>query len=195
MSRNLFLTALLLALMPVFSAFSVITDFGVTSPYGTPSHGFNGDTAFVELGDVWWDPNMPPIWKIFNTDGVGGIIHLTETFHVAGTVPFTDWDEQLMVLDATGAWVPSPETDGLIWTGGHSNPPGTVTIDQPNDIIVIAWQPGLPPSTNVTIQKDIFVPDGLRTFAVAQWPTVPEPSLLSISGMAVFGILMYRRRA
>jgi hypothetical protein len=195
MSRNVFLTAFLFTLLAAFSAFPVLIGFDVTSPYGTPGHQFTGDTAIAELGDVWWSPTAPPIWKIFTTDGTGGTIHLSETFRVSGDVPFTDWDEQLMVQDGTGGWVPSPETDGLIWLGGQSNPPGTVTIDEPNDIIVIKWQPPLPPGTNVLIQKDIFVPEGIRTFAVAQWPTVPEPSMYAFGGIALLGMLVVKRKS
>ena len=195
MRSFMFLAMFLFVVFVASSAFPVIIGVDVSSPYGPVGVQFGGDIAELNFGDVWWDPSIPPIWKYFTTDGTETIIHLLEAFHVSGDVPFTDWDEQLFVQDATGGWVPSPDTDGLEWLGAQSNPQGTVTIDQPNDIIVIEWNPALPPCTDVVIQKEIFVPEGIRYFAIAQWPTVPEPSMLVLGGISLLGLLAYKRKS
>ena len=154
----------------------------------------------IDLGDVAWDPTGDPIIKVFHMQPgtTGGTILLREWFHVGGNIPLTDWDEQLMVLDATGQWVVSPDNDNLFWEDGLSgvgnapwaNQPGNWTIDHPNDLAVFDFNPPAVPSTNVLISKEIIVPAGIEHFAVFEWPTVPEPTL----GFAGLGMLLLRRR-
>ena len=156
----------------------------------------------VDLGDVAWDPTGGPIIKVFDTDPAtpGGILHLHETFHVGGNVPFTDWDEQLMVWDPLIAgWVVSSPTDKLEWGTGSNgaaaptaNQPGNWSLDPLTDLLVFDFVPPVVPSTLVTIDKEILVPDGFGRFAVFEWPTVaiPEPTI----GLAGLGMLALIRR-
>ena len=150
--------------------------------------------------DAFWDPNGEPIIKVFTTDGLAGVVTLTETIHNSGTVAWTDWHEQLLVRDSAGTgWLPSPETDNLWWgdgvnpgNAGQSNPPGTVSVDHPNDIISF-WFPPVLPSQYLVITKDILIPAGMQTFAIAEWPTVPEPSVMVLAGFGVLALLKRRK--
>ena len=163
----------------------------------------NADGSVDINMDAAYDPSGGPIIKIFSTDGQPGTITLTETIHNSGTVPWTDWHEQLLVPGADGTgWVPSPDTDNLWWgdpnvNGGqqaHSNPPSTVQIDHPSDVIEFYF-PTTPvfPSQTLTITKDILVPEGMTTFAIAEWPTVPEPSIMVLAGFGVLALLKRRK--
>ena len=169
---------------------------------GHGSAVINADGSVDISMDAAWDPSAGPIIQIFGTDGQPGIIHLTETIHNSGTVPWTDWHEQLLVRDADGTgWVPSPDTDNLWWGDGfnagnapNTNPPSTWAVDHPNDVMSF-WFPTTPvfPSQFLVITKEILVPEGMTTFAIAEWPTVPEPSIMVLAGFGVLALLKRRK--
>jgi len=101
-----------------------------------------------------------------------------------------------MDINSYRSWLDciSPD-DGLVWLNGQSNPLGTVTIDGTIDKVVIKWDPAQQPGTDVFIQKDIYVPEGITTFAISEWPTVPEPSMLALGGISLIGMLTLRRKS
>jgi len=169
---------------------------------GHGTAGINADGSVTSQMDAAWDPNGGPIIKVFSTDGKAGIITLTETIHNSGTVAWTDWHEQLLVPGESGTgWVPSPDTDNLWWGDGNNpgnepntNPPSTWDVDHPNDVMSF-WFPATPvhPSQFLVITKDILVPEGMTTFAIAEWPTVPEPSVMVLAGFGVLALLKRRK--
>ena len=168
-----------------------------TDVAGGPYQGtvVNGYIDF-DLGTVIWDPEAPPIIKIINTDGTAQTVTLVENIHVGGPIPWTDWDEQLMVSDGAGGWVYSPDDDELEWVAPVTvaGLPAGTTCDwndnEPIDLLVINFNPPLPISTQLTITKTIFVPEGMNQFAVFEWPTVPEPSI----ALMALGLLALRFR-
>lgn len=179
-----------------------ILDVFVDSPFGEAEIRFDCNDVYVDLGDVWWDEQEDPVWKVFKTNGYAGTITLHERFHITGTTPFSDWDEQLFKKDSCGQWVPSDNFDNLYWTGGESDPEGVFIIDEEYDIITVEWDPALEPCTIVEIVKTIHVPrkdSGNYWFAVREMPSVPdenipEPSIYAISGMVLLGFLVRRRK-
>jgi len=124
---------------------------------------------------------------------------LVETFHWHQPPPMTDWDEQLMVPDGADGWAVSPDDDDLWWGDGvnsgnppQSNQPGNWDIDHPTDLARIIFNPPVQPSTMVTITKDILVPQGMQRFAVFEWPTIPEPSLVLLA-LGLLGLKLRRK--
>jgi len=212
------IASMLLTIMVALSGYSAtleIENVTITSPYGDTSYTVNNDELNICL-DVWYIPGAGPIIKEITTNGESGIIHLTETIHIgspaAGAgVAIHDWHEQLMVEDVSGAWVPSPDGDGL-WWGNYTNDgafpivvedlQAQITIDEPSDAVNIIFSEPLVYCNTVTIKKDILVPAGPRsfcyppvssyTFAIYEWPTtIPEPSMMVMVG---FGLLALRFR-
>ena len=194
MKKIIFAAMVMLAAAVAANGLATQLDYNVS--FGTDGKAF----VDINLGDVIWDPAGTPIIKVFHMQPgtPGGTIILRETFHVGGNVPLTDWDEQLMVPDAAQGWVVSPDNDKLFWEDGlsgignapWSNQPGNWSIDHPNDLAVFDFIPPAAPSTNVQISKEILVPGGMPTFAVFEWPTVPEPTI----GLAGLGLLALIRR-
>lgn len=147
---------------------------------------------------VDYNPQAPPIWKYFHTNGVEGVIHLREFINVVGETALTDWHEELWILESaeTGVWSRSTGDDGFFWGDGTNGgaepvvtPSAQVVIDQATDSVDIYFdepvEPGLPGTAApngriITIEKDILVPSCKTRFAVVQWPTVPEPSSASV---------------
>ena len=188
-----------LAVMLAGPSFALVTDVLID-----PSNAGYGEIVgpnMVEIFlDIGYDPDAGPVKKVFNTDGMGGIITLVENIHVGPGPCWTDWHEQLMVLNAAGDWVVSPDTDNLWWGNGvnggdpaTSNPPADIQLDHPRDLLAFYWVCPLPPSTNITITKDILVPEGMQTFAVWQWPTIPEPSVMLLAGLGLLALLKRRK--
>jgi PEP-CTERM motif len=150
----------------------------------------------VNLGDVAYDPDGPPILKVINLDNVG-VITLVETFNVTGSVPFTDWDEQLMTATwgPFNTWVLSSST-GFEWgdgTNGANAPtasvPYTWEIDHSIDFCVINFDQPVQPSETVTITKQILIPEGRTYFVVVEWPTVPEPGSMALIGVGLLAMI------
>ena len=206
MKRFVILTIAALFVVVGASAFAqtggLMTGVTIDNPYGDSFVQISADgTVNIEL-DAYFDPYGPPILKIFTTNGQPGIITLTETIHNSGTVPWTDWHEQLLVPGADGTgWVPSPDTDNLRWGDGNNpgnapntNPPSTWAVDHPNDVMSF-WFPTTPvfPSQFLVITKEILVPEGMTTFAIAEWPTVPEPSMMLLAGFGLLALLKRRK--
>ena len=176
-----------------------VTCAEIISPYGEPEVRFVDDSVYIDFGDIWYDENLSPIFKKFCTNGREGIIHLYETFQITGDTPFSDWDEQLYVKNCAGRWEVSDDYDGLYWNSAESLPPGTVTVDEPIDLVTIEWDPALSPYTTVTLHKTIHVPACMDRFAVMEWPTVPdgnipEPTISAIAGIMMLGLLVVRRK-
>ena len=192
--KKLIIVTMVAAVMAI-AANVLATQYDFNVVFGSDGNAY----VDINLGDVIWDPTGGPIIKVFKMQPgtTGGTLHLRETFHVGGNVPLTDWDEQLMVIDAVGLWMVSPDYDNLLWEDGTlggnapwSNQPGNWSIDHPNDLAVFDFVPPAVPSTNVQISKEILVPAGMATFAVFEWPTVPEPTI----GLIGMGLLALRRR-
>lgn len=164
-----------------------------------PDHEFTvqpGATVQIDLGDVAWGDSAGPIIKKFTMTGAGNIT-LVETIHVSGTVAWTDWDEQIMVPGpVAGTWVPSPDTDLLEWiapvTVVGAGAGWTWTDDEPNDILVIDFNPPVVPSTDLTITKTIANPNGVPVFQIWEWPTVPEPSI-ALVGIGLLGLMRRKK--
>ena len=201
MKRFLILSALALVVLIGVPMAAQATVTGV-SMGGAGSAVVNADGSVTIEMDAYWDPNGEPIIKIFNTDGQAGTVTLTETIHNSGSMPWVDWHEQLLVPgDGTSSgWVPSPDTDDLWWGDpsrnsgqqAHSNPPGNVDIDHPTDVISF-WFPPVANSQFLVITKDILIPEGMTQFAIAEWPTVPEPSVMLLAGFGVLALLKRRK--
>jgi len=201
MKRFLILSVLALFVLLCAPMAAQATVTGVSmGGHGTADISADGSVT-IEM-DAAYDPTGDPIIKIFSTDGQPGIITLTESIHNSGTVPWTDWHEQLLVKSADGTgWVPSPDTDNLWWGDGinagkapSTNPPGTWAVDHPNDVMTL-WFPKTPvfPSQKLIITKEILIPEGMTTFAIAEWPTVPEPSVMLLAGFGVLALLKRRK--
>jgi len=187
-----------LALLMAVPGLAAVTGVTIDNPTGLPADAVITGPDSVEITiDTFYDPDAPPIIKVFELDGVGGIIHLVENIHVGGGTPWTDWHEQLLVPDGAGGWMVSPDSDNLWWGDptrndgepATSNPPSNIGIDHPSDLIGFWFDCPLVPSSFITITKDILVPEGMQTFAIAEWPTVPEPSLMVVFGVGLLALL------
>ena len=159
---------------------------------------------------VDYNPEAPPLWKYFHTNGVEGVIHLREFIYVIGETAITDWHEELWVLESaeTGLWLPSTGDDGFFWGDGTNggaapqvSPSAQVDIDEATDSVDIYFDqpvegpagPGAPVRI-IVISKDILVPNCETRFAVVQWPTVPEPSSAFLLAAGLFARRFRRRK-
>ena len=192
----MFIVVLCLGIVLVGNALATVAGSGGTPNPNVPDINLTGVTPGqpfdIDLGDVIWDPNGGPIIKQFSVTGPGDITW-TETIHVGGTVPWTDWDEQIMVPDGTGGWMPSPDNDLLEWISPTTvNQPSDVTDVEAIDLLVIDFFPPLLPSTILQITKTISVPNQM-TFQIWEWPTIPEPSM-ALMGIGLLALIRRKNK-
>jgi hypothetical protein len=174
---------------------------------GTPANGW---TVMSSTGPipVSLDPTGPVWGKSFTGPNGGPFFYpptspnnpalpVTEILQVAGGLPWTDWHEDVIGIDASGA--PDP---GWSWAN-----PFILVNGQPASNLTIAgvgtgnlsfyFDPVLPGSI-IQIRKDLVYsgPAGAvftGTLAVHEYPTgVPEPTTLGL--LALGGLCALRRR-
>jgi hypothetical protein len=177
---------------------------------GTPPNGWtvintNGPIPVVldPTGPVWSKNFTGPNGGNFfypPTSATNPPLPVSELLVVAGTNPWTDWHEDVMGIDASGA--PNP---GWTWANpavlvnGLPAPGLTVTGVGTNSLSFF-FNPVAPGSV-INIRKDLVytgLPGAtfIGTLAVHEWPTgVPEPGTLAILGMGAAFAVRHRRRA
>ena len=200
--KNLVSGAILLAgvifSLATFGATVQVTNVEVISPYPYEiSDTSPADTVEITFW-VDFDSQAENIWKYFYYNGVEGVVHLREIIYVVGGINVTDWHEELWAMDSsgTGTWIPSPNNDDLWWGDGSNggaapqvttHPGAQIIIDHPNDAVdfyftnLIDPANGAPNGQVIIIEKDILVPVCGTKFAIVQWPTTPEPSIILIA--------------
>jgi PEP-CTERM motif len=214
MKTLVILTTILAGVAFAFSAMAAtleVLDVTVNLPPNEYEVQITGDNNVAITLWVDYCPDDPAIWKDFHTNGVEGVIHLTEFIYVIGETPITDWHEELWMLESTetGVWEPSTNDDGLWWGDGTNGgaapqvspsaqviPDGTDKLDIYFDVPVLPGEPGAaaPNGRMIVIQKDILAPSCETRFAVKQWPTVPEPSSAFLLAAGLFARRFRRRK-
>lgn len=178
---------------------SLPTQFETTNP---PSGWIVADPAGgpipVELnpsGPQWSKAFTGPNGGPFAHPAFGPALPVQEFLVIGGNLPWTDWHEDVMGIDANGT--PDP---GWVWAnptllvGGLPAPGLTVTGAGTNSINFY-FNP-LAPGTSVIIRKQL-VYNGLPgtvfngTLAIHEYPT-PEPATVGL--LAVGALAMLRRR-
>jgi hypothetical protein len=147
------------------------------------------------LGPVWSKSFTGPNGGPFAHPALGPALPVQEFLVVAGNLPWADWHEDVMGIDASGAQDP-----GWVWAnpaflvGGLPAPGLTITGAGTNNLSFF-FNP-LPPGTPVVIRKQLVyngVPGTafIGTLAIHEYPT-PEPASLMM--LAAGGLLALNRR-
>ncbi len=146
--------------------------------WGKAFTGPNGSNFFYPPTS----PNNPPL-------------AVNELLQVSGNLPWTDWHEEVIGIDASGApdygWT---WANPVIYVGGLPAPGLTVTGVGTN-LLTFDFDPILP-GTIVNIRKELVytgLPGAtfIGTLAVHEYPT-PEPASLAL--LVFGGVLALRRR-
>ena len=172
---------------------------------GTPPNGWTvistaGPIPVVldPLGPVWGKSFTGPNGSNFlypPTSPSNPALPVTEVLQVAGTIPWTDWHEDVIGIDASGAidlgwtWGANP----TILVGGLPAPGLSITGAGTSSLSF--FFNSLAPGTVVDIRKDLVYtgPAGaafIGTLAIHEYPT-PEPASLAL--LAIGSLLAFRR--
>jgi len=149
------------------------------------------------LGPPWGKSFTGPNGGPFGHPALGPALPVQEFLVVGGNLSWSDWHEDVIGIDASGA--PDP---GWVWVnpaflvGGLPAPGLTITGAGTNSLSFY-FNP-LPPGTPIVIRKQL-VYNGLPgtafigTLAIHEYPT-PEPTTLSLLGIGWAVLLTGRRR-
>jgi hypothetical protein len=147
-------------------------------------------------GPVWGKSFTGPNGGPFVQPAFGPALPVTESLQVAGNLPWADWHEDVIGIDASGApdpgwsWAnPSILVNGLTPSGLSITGAGTSNLS-------FFFNP-VAPGSLVTIQKDLVyngVPGTafIGTLAIHEYPT-PEPASLAL--LSLGGLMFIRRRS
>jgi hypothetical protein len=146
-------------------------------------------------GPVWKKDFTGPNGGPFTQPAFGAPLPVTEVLQVAGGIPWTDWHEDVVGIDASGALDP-----GWAW----ANPsllvngvpaPGLTVTGVGTSSLSFFFNP-IFPGDQVIIRKQL-VYNGLPgtafngTLAITEYPT-PEPATIGL--LALGSVIMWRRR-
>ena len=139
------------------------------------------------LGPVWGKNFTGPNGGPFSYPALAPPLPVHELLVVAGTLPWTDWHED--VLDPTWSWAnPTILVNGL--------PPTNLTTSLSGGSLSFFFDP-ISPGSIIDIRKEL-VYNGVPgqsfqgTLPIHEYPT-PEPA--SLGALAIGGLLAFRRRA
>jgi hypothetical protein len=184
---------------------SLPTQFQTTNP---PSGWLVSDPATGGPIPVVLDPAGPVWGKSFTGPNGGNFVYpptsstnpalpVTELLQVAGGVPWTDWHEDVIGIDASGA--PDP---GWSWANpfilvNGSAPTGLTITGVGTANLSFFFDPVAPGST-VTIRKDLVyagIPGAafVGTLAIHEYPT-PEPATIGLLALGGLAALRLRRK-
>jgi hypothetical protein len=146
-------------------------------------------------GPAWSKNFTGPNGGPFAQPAFGPPLPVHESLVVAGILPWTDWHEDVIGIDASGA--PDP---GWVWANpallvGGLPAPGLSITGAGTNSLSFYFNP-LPPGTVVDIRKQL-VYNGLPgatfigTLAIHEYPT-PEPATMGLMGIG--SLLVWRRR-
>jgi hypothetical protein len=147
-------------------------------------------------GPAWSKNFTGPNGGPFSQPALGPALPVQEFLLVSGNLPWTDWHEDVVGIDASGApdysWTWANPT---LLVGGLPAPGLTMTGAGTSSLSFF-FNP-LPPGTPVIIRKQLAY-NGLPgtafsgTLAIHEYPT-PEPATLALMGIG--SLLMWRRRS
>ena len=120
---------------------------------------------------------------------------VTELLQVAGNLPWTDWHEDVIAVDASGLPVPGWSWANPTLLVGGLPAPGLSITGAGTGSLSFFFNP-LAPGTIVDIRKDLVYngPAGAvfnGTLAIHEYPT-PEPATIGL--LALGGLTLLRRR-
>lgn len=145
-------------------------------------------------GPAWSKNFTGPNGGPFVQPALGAPLPVRETLLVIGNLPWTDWHEDVMGIDASGA--PDPGwswANPVLLVNGLPAPGLTTSLSGGN--LSFFFNP-VAPGSIVTIQKDLVyngIPGTafIGTLAIHEYPT-PEPATMGLLGIG--SLLVWRRR-
>lgn len=176
------------SLPTMFTTTNPPTGWTVTDPAGLPIP-VSLDPSGPVWGKVFAGPNGGP----FVQPALGPALPVVEQLVVAGTIPWTDWHEDVIGVDASG--VPDPNwtwANPMLLVNGLPAPGLTTSLS--GGSLSFYFNP-VAPGSIITIQKNLIyngIPGTafIGTLAIHEYPT-PEPATMGM--LALGGIAALRR--
>lgn len=184
--------ALALALLSIMSgpagaavtlAYDLNGNLGQSWNYSLAFNITGPDAVSIDIQTSYF-PGVPSLMKMFETDGVGGTLTLTETITNNGTTAWSGWSEAMW--DDSNFYSPG-NPGNLSWTFVSSSVAGSSSINSGLGTLDFNFATALQGGQSFTLTKSIDYVDGTYAIGVAEAPApVPVPAALPLllSGLA-----------
>jgi len=163
----------------------------------------SGGNWYVDITEDYLTVN--PVWLEF-TQQPGATYadtFIEKTVTNSTNLTWRDFHMKLWVQDKTGAWTPSPNNDGLYFTGITSSGPFAETWYNPNQVDELwlwngVWNTGETYNLAFSVDGWGWTGGSVPNFRLEQWPTdtggpsVPEPASILLMLIGIAGIAIKR---
>ena len=134
------------------------TSLGTSWQHTVNFTSITGTSADVSI-DTFYFNNIVPILKLFETDGTGGTVTLTETITNTGSTPWSSWSEGIWAEYQTNdanTYGPFNPSSYVSWSSVSANVAGTSSIDPLTGLATFVFNTPLAQGQSVTLDQETY---------------------------------------